>query len=96
MEQIKVIFTKLEKRVISIEQAQKQVLDLFAVMPSLPVVDKGFGLSRPEQWVIDTHKEELEDLRYFRQRYFDFWEWYENNYPHTEKELWDEFESNEA
>jgi hypothetical protein len=95
MEQIKVIFTKLEKRVISIEQAQKQVLDLFAVMPSLPI-DKGFGSSRPEQWVIDTHKEELEDLRYFRQRYFDFWEWYENNYPHTEKELWDEFEGNEA
>lgn len=48
-----------------------------------------------EHWVIDTHKEELEDLRCFKQRYFDFWEWYENNYPHTEKELWDEFESSE-
>lgn len=39
------------------------------------------------QWVINTNEKELEELRYFKQRYFDFWEWYENNYPHTEKEI---------
>ena len=63
-------------------------MDLFTVIPSLPIV-KFSG--RSEQWVIDTHKEEeeLENLRYFRQRYFDFLEWYEINYSHTEKELWE-------
>jgi hypothetical protein len=93
MEKIKEIFKKLDDRKITLADAQKQVLDLFAVMPSLPI--DNFG-GRPEQWVIDTHKEELENLRYFKQRYYDFWEWYEINYPHTEKELWDEFEGNEA
>lgn len=49
----------------------------------------------PKQWVINNNIEELDNLRYFKQRYFDFWEWYEKNYPHTEKELWDEFEAQE-
>lgn len=54
-----------------------------------PMINSG---GRIEQYVINTNKEELDNLKYFRQRYYDFWEWYEKNYPHTEKELWDEFE----
>ena len=74
------------------QDAATEILKLVVkpdVKQSLPSVGLG---GNPEQWVINTNIDELNDLKYFRQRYFDFWEWYESNYPHTEKELWDEFE----
>jgi hypothetical protein len=37
---------------------------------------------------------ELEELNRYIQEEADFWEWYEDNYPHTRKELWDEYSKN--
>jgi hypothetical protein len=38
------------------------------------------------------HLKELEDLRYYYHENCDFWEWYEDKYGQTQKELFDEFE----
>lgn len=38
-------------------------------------------------------KKQVEDLTYIIHRYADFWEWMEDAYGYTEKELWNEFEA---
>jgi len=46
-------------------------------------------------WQIATFKKERDDLKYIVERYADFWEWYEDKYGMTQKELFDEFEKHE-
>src|ERR1035437_7486963 len=46
----------------------------------------------PEQWVINTNINELNELKYRLARYDDFWEWYEGEYGETEVEVWNKFE----
>jgi hypothetical protein len=71
-----------------------EVLDFMkkSAIKALNTPEPEFG-GNTEQWAINTNQKELEDLRYFKQRYFDFWEWYEDKYGHTELELWEEFEA---
>lgn len=38
-------------------------------------------------------REELENLRYWKQRYADFWEWFEMEYDESEDEVWKKFEA---
>ena len=88
MKEIQNIFIELENRRITLADAKRQLVKLFEdIKPNLE--ESGGNL---EQWVINNNQEEVEDLRRFRQEYFDFWEWYEDAYGRTEKELWDEFE----
>lgn len=38
-------------------------------------------------------QKEAESFRYIVHEYDDFWEWYENHYPHTKTELFKEFDA---
>lgn len=44
------------------------------------------------QWQINTNKELIASLKYQLEMYQDFWEWYEEEYQVSAKELWEEFE----
>lgn len=47
----------------------------------------------PKQLDIASHlREERDSLKYRLARYDDFWEWFEDEYGETEKEVWDKFE----
>jgi hypothetical protein len=89
MNEIKNIFSQLENRTITLADAEKQISKLFE---STKLQEPEYG-GNTEQWVINANQKELEELRYFKQRYFDFWQWYEDEYGYTEAELWEEFEA---
>lgn len=86
MDDIKKIFSQLENRTITLADAEKQIVKLFDELK--PEKENVVNL---QQWVINTNQKEVEELRAFRQEYFDFWEWYEDEYGLSEIEIWDEY-----
>lgn len=50
------------------------------------------GINAHQLDIASHLREERDELKYRLARYDDFWEWFEDEYGETEKEVWKKFE----
>ena len=92
MDKINEIFSKLENRQITFEQARKMVLDIIPKEQSSSFKMNPYELHFRHMSENGQLQKENKELVAFIEEERDFWDWFEDDIGETRKEVWERYE----